>query len=236
MSVDPHYLFGVPGTFDPSEFWPENEQTLHEGGLDQIAPAYDPMNPALTGAIGYDPEDANTPSAETQLNVERGLPQWGPPFVAFVDERMTRLEKAVEKAILAWSFQTQTIVDIASVQTTAAGGLDLKTTPNCQIQEPPPGFTFALHRLTINIKNGTNNFGTPFTNAAGYWELRVGDDMIDGASLVSAPGLPAKLTYGTRDAPRCRDGEIMSLFMSGGPASTQLLLRIQGSLDRTIEG
>jgi hypothetical protein len=236
MSYDPRTEFGIPGTFDPTELWPANEQTLHQGGLDQIDPAYDPLSIGLTGAIGYDPMDLIEPSTESQGIVERGLPQWGPPFVSFVDGRVSELEKKIDKAIQRWSFQTQTFLGLASVQTTAAGGLDLGTTPNCQIFQTEPGWTFALHRLTINIKNGTNNFGTPFTNAASYWELRVGNDMIDGASMVAAPGLPAKLTYGTRDAPRCRDGEIMSLFMSAGPASTQLLIRFQGSYDRTIEG
>lgn len=229
--------FWSPGTFDPTEDWPANEQTLHQGGMDGIDASYDAVKGnILAGAIGFDPYDLIQPSEETRLAIEQELPQWGPPFIRFVDGRITDLEKKVDKAMEKWMFETQTILLNPSVQTTSSGGLDQLTTPNCIIYQAQVGFTFALHRMTINILNGTNNFGTPYTNAAGYWELRVGNDMIDGATLASAPGLPAKLAYGTRDAPRCRDGEIMSLFMSGGPASTRLQLKIQGSLDRTIEG
>lgn len=230
--------FWSPGTFDPTEQMPENEQTLHQGGLDGIDPAYDAVKASiLAGAIGFDPYDVLYPSAETQEDIEAQLPQWGPPFVKFVDGRMSQLEKKVEKAIEKWSFQTQTILDFASVQTTASGGLDQVTTPNCILFETNPGFTFALHRLIINVMNGTNNAGSPFSAANAYWELRVGNEAVDFGSMATNVGsLPAKLTYGTRDAPRCRDGEIMSLFMSAGPANTRLLMRIQGSLDRTIEG
>jgi hypothetical protein len=233
----PEFFF--PGTFDeePPEISPD-ETSFHQGGLDGIDPAYDAVHRnLLTGAIGFDPLDLYQPSSETQESIEKGLPQWGPPFVKFVDDRLSHLEELVQKATLKWSFETQTYVSVASVQTTAAGGLDQISTPNCIIFSTPPGFTFALHRLTINILNGTNNFGTPFNAAASYWELRVGNDMIDGASMVSpSAGLPTKLTYGTRDAPRCRDGEIMSLFMVNGPASTRIQMKIQGSMDRTIEG
>jgi hypothetical protein len=237
--IIPNPEFFIPGTYDEEPPLREGDVvSLHQGGLDGIDPSYDAVKAnILAGAIGFDPYDLLTPSVDTRDDIEQQLPQWGPPFVKFVDGRISELEKKFDKAIEKWSFTTQTVLDFASVQTTAAGGLDLGATPNCMIYETTPGWTFALHRLFINILNNTNNFGTPYTNAAGYWELRVGNDAIDGGSLVAGVGsLPAKLTYGTRDAPRCRDGEIMSVFMSAGPPSTRLLMRIQGSMDRTIEG
>jgi hypothetical protein len=224
MSYDPRNEFYIPGTFDPTETWPENELTLHQGGLDQIAPAYDP-NTILEGAIGYDPFDAVIPSDQTQLDVEpKSLPQWGPPFIKFVDDRMTELEKRVIKELEKWQFQSRTPAGLLDV-----GGNELR------VYAPPPGFTMALHRLVI-LADGSNA-GTPFTAAGGYWELRVGNEAISFGSFVAAQGsLPVEKTWGTRDAPRIRDGEVATLFMSAGPASKRITVKGQGTLDRTIEG
>lgn len=240
--IFPSPEFFVPGTFDIEPPYAEpNEATFHEGGLDQIDPAFDQIHgDLLAGAIGYDPSDL-LPSEQTQHDIEQQLPQWGPPFVRFVDGRLSELEKKVDKAIEKWSFQTQTIVFNGSAQTTGSGGLDQVTTPNCIILSSDPGWTFAIHRLEVLVPGTAFNFATPFNGAGAYWELRVNNEARDGGSLVlNAPqrafGLPFVLTYGTRDAIRVRDGEIASLFINAGPANTKIQYKCQASMDRTIEG
>lgn len=237
MAFDPAAEYFIPGTFDPTESWPENVETMHQGGLDQIAPAKDPGI-----AIGFDPFDIVMPSLATEESVEKTLPQWGPPFVAFVDQRISELERLINASIRdKWQYESQTHIYTGSVQTTGSGGLDQVTTPNCVIFEVNPGFTFALHRLEITLPGTNFNFATPFNGAGAYWELRVNNEARDGGSLVAnAPlkafGLPFVLTYGTRDAIRVRDGEICSLFLNAGPASTKVDIKCQGTLDRVIEG
>lgn len=223
-----------------SNFWfPTHEadsSELHEGGLDGIDPAFDSVHSdLLAGAIGLDPVDLFTPSAESQLDIEKQLPQWGPPFVKFVDDRISHLEKEVQKAIERWSFQTQTFFNVASLNTDASGNIGTGVQDKSNILTPPPGFTLALHRIGI-FPDGSN-FGTPFTAAASYWELRIGNETIEGGSTVSGQGsLPAIKTWGTRDALRIRDGEVLSFFMSAGPASKRITIKMQASVDRTIEG
>ena len=234
--IIPNPEFFFPGTFDeePPEVSP-NERTFHQGGLDAIDPAYDSSHNVLTGAIGFDPVDLFAPSLQTRDDIEPELPQWGPPFVKFVDGRITELEKKVDKAIEKWSFQTQTYYNVASLNTDASGNIGTGVQDKANILTPPPGFTIALHRIGI-FPDGSN-FGTPFTAAGSYWELRIGNETIDGGSMVSAVGsIPVVRTYGTRDALRIRDGEILSFFMSAGPASKRITIKMQSSVDRTIEG
>jgi hypothetical protein len=235
MSYDPRHEFYIPGTFDPTETWPENEQTLHQGGLDRIAPAFDP-NTLLTGAIGVDPYDTVYPTGDTQLEIERKqLPQWGPPFVKFVDDRITELEKKVIEKLEKWQFETQTYYAVASLNTDASGNIGNSVQDKSYLITPPPGWTVALHRIGIFVDGST--FGQPFTAANAYWTLRIGNEDIEGGSMVSTVGsLPVVRTWGTRDALRIRDGEIMTLFMSLGPASKRVTVKMQGSVDRTIEG
>lgn len=235
--IYPSPEFFFPGTFEEEPPYREgNEQNLHQGGLDGIDPAADLIkSAALTGAIGFDPNDLYDASLDTRQDIEKNLPQWGPPFVKFVDERITHLEKQVQKATEKWSFQTQTYVDFASMNTNASGNIDVGTNPNANLIDVPPGFTAALHRLSI--VDVAHNLGTPYTNPGSWWELRIDGETIFGNSMISGQGqLPVFVTWGTRDAPRIRDGELATLFMSGGPASTMLKIRMQWSYDRTIEG
>jgi hypothetical protein len=48
--------------------------------------------------------------------------------------------------------------------------------------------------------------------------------------------LPFEKTWGTRDAPRIRDGEVATFFLALGPVSKRITIKGQGSVDRTIEG
>src|SRR5215475_8840575 len=89
-----------------------NEAELHQGGLDHIDPAFDATHyNLLAGAIGLDPADPFTPSEDQRLTIEKQLPQWGPPFVKFVDHRISELEKLMNKAMERWQFETVTVVD-----------------------------------------------------------------------------------------------------------------------------
>ncbi len=229
MSYDPRSEFGIPGTFDPTESWPENEMTLHEGGADGIAPASDPIT-ALAGGLGY----GIIPGIPNEIE-KKELPQWGPPFVAFVDGRISELERAMAKAIEVWSYRSRTDIFIASMNTDGSGNISPATNPNSTLYEPPPGFTFALHR--ISIVDAGHTLGSPYTAAGSYWELRINNQTVEGNSMISGQGqLPTFGTWGTRDALRVRDGEILSFFMSGGPTNTMITIKGQGTLDRTIEG
>ena len=337
---EPEFFF--PGTFEVEppyrEGTPEN---MHQAGLDGIDPALDGNHSALTGLIGFDPYDYAHPSLDTREDIEKELPQWGPPFVKFVDGRITDLEKKVMKELEKWQFQTITEFFNVGVNTDANGNVNPTANDKATLFSPPPGFTLALHRLVIladgsnfgspfgapgstqdtegstaaaptafstivslaggapvagnynitgavwqsgtpdaNVANGAihagaNVYNIPSTNTpqyvtinnvplaagaaiglfvggsnggagaiyngdiqatlvgtTGYWEARVNGEMIDG-NIVN---LPFVKSWGTRDAPRIRDGEVLSLFMSGGPVSKRLTIKGQGSYDRTIEG
>jgi hypothetical protein len=205
---------------------------LHLAGADSASVREDSPD-----VFGNDPVITST-DGPSQWNREQ-LPQFGPSFVSYTHERFDRIEKLIEKHLARWSYEPVTVVLVASMQTDGSGNVGRGVQANSILYEPPPGFTLALHRFSI--LNGGNNFGTPFNAAAGYWELRVNDEMIDGASL-EAPAagkvggtLPVVKTWGTRDAPRIRDGEVMSLFMSGGPVSQKLTVKGQGTLERQPE-
>ena len=202
------------------------EHLLHLAGLDGLPGAFDLQ------AYGYDSElEVDTPRVQEHEH----LPQLGPPFVAFVHERFTELDRKITRALERWSYEPRTDVFIASMQTSGAGGIDIATNDKATLYEPPPGFTFALHRFVIF--DTAHTLGTPYTGAGSWWELRINNEMVDGNPMVSGQGqLPAIATWGTRDAIRVRDGEVLSLFMSGGPTNTRLVVKGQGTLDRTAEG
>ena len=215
MSYDDGFL--LPGLFDAVQ--EADAATLHEAGLDDRY-------------IRHDPTD----DYGTQL------PQFGPAFVPFVHQRISELEEKIDKALGKWSYEPVTVVLFGSMNADSNGNIARNLQSNAILYEPPPGFTLALHRLTISCTG--NNFGTPFNVAAGYWELRVNDEMLDGGSLVApAAGVtggsfPVARTWGTRDALRVRDGEVLSLFVSGTNtfAGKSVTVRGQGTLDRTPEG
>lgn len=216
-----------------------NPATLHLAGLDGIDRSFDAVHPdVLAGAIGFDPADVYAPSLDTQLAIEKELPQWGPPFVKFVDDRISDLEKKVIKELEKWQFQSVTIFINSGMNTNSAGTIDPVTNDKATVYSPPPGFTLALHRFGVFLDTAAANFGTPKSNASSYYEIRVNNEAIDGGSLAAAPnGVPFVRSWGTRDAPRIRDGENLSFFLFGiGLANTRFNIKGQGTLDRTIEG
>lgn len=220
----------LPGFF--LDFADADSVALHLAGADSRSIREDPVD-----VFGNDPLPLEV-DGPAQWDREQ-LPQFGPSFVSYTHERFDRIEKLIERQLAKWSYEPVTVVLIASMQTDGSGNIGRGVQANSILYEPPPGFTLALHRFSI--LNGGNNFGTPFNGAAGYWELRVNDEMVDGASL-EAPAagkvggsLPVVKTWGTRDAPRIRDGEVMSLFMSAGPVSQKLTVKGQGTLERQAE-
>lgn len=226
--MEEEYL--LPGLF--LNLTSADETALHLGGLDSPAIAHDAPD-----VFGNDPQISADDGRV--IGDREHLPQFGPAFVRFVHEHFSETDKLIERLLAKWTYEPQTVLFGASLQSDASGNVDRNVQGNAAIYEPPPGFTLGLHRLTI--ANGGNNFGTPFNVAAGYWELRVNDEMIDGGSLVApAAGIaggsfPVVKTWGTRDAPRVRDGEVMSFFMSGGPVSKKISIRGQGTLERQPE-
>lgn len=204
----------------------EQLAALHIAGFDSEAIRSDPVD-----VFGNDPDIGPDPPYAPNLE---HLPQFGPPFVQYVHRRFDKLEKVAEKLLQRWAYEPTTVGFIAAIATTGSGGIDLKTNGNAMIYETPPGFTLALHRLSIAAVGF--NFGTPYTNAGAYLEIRVDDQMVDGNSLVSGQGsLPTIGSWGTRDAIRIRDGSQLSLFMSGGPANTTVTVLGQGTLERQAE-
>lgn len=217
--------FNLPGLMHPVML--ADAASLHIGGLDHYGIRYDAPD-----VFGNDPA-IETDGPEDWKREQ--LPQFGPAFVRFTEERFNKLDALVQHLLARWSYQPTTVFGIASIQSTSAGGIAQATNGNGMIYEVPPGFTLAVHRL--EIRDGGHTFGNPYTGAGGYWELRANDEMRDGGSLVSGTGsFPIVRTWGTRDAPHFRDGENVNFFMSGGPASTPVYIRLQGTLDRTIEG
>jgi hypothetical protein len=217
--------FILPGYFGGAD---SDEAVLHQGGLDSYTLSHDDVD-----TFGNDPDIGSGADNAAQWRREQ-LPQFGPPFVTYVAEEFSKLQQVTAQLLGKWSYEPTTIVLFSSMQTDASGNVNRAISPNAILYEPPPGFTLALHRLLIGA--GGFNFGTPFNAAAAYWELRVNDEAIDGGSLVAGSGgaLPFVYSKGTRDAPRARDGEVLSLFISGTAAlaNKTITVRGQGTLDR----
>lgn len=100
----------------------------------------------------------------------------------------------------------------------------------------PAGYRLRLHRAVF-VPDGYT-FGSPFTAAAGFLELRRNGLMQAGLGFagtsVLAPGLPAVLLAGSADGIEYLDGEDVQLYVSGGPASTSLSVRLQGTLQPIV--
>lgn len=85
------------------------------------------------------------------------------------------------------------------------------------------GQTIILHRLAIQAEGVT--FGTAYNG--GYLYLMRGERIIDFANL--ANGFPILFLY-TSNAPWYTDQETIQIYVSGGPASTNLIVDAQGTL------
>jgi hypothetical protein len=120
-----------------------------------------------------------------------------------------------------------------------AGGIQLDGSGNSpgalglrQIYEIDPGYVFRLHRAGFFPDGST--FGVPFVSAAGFLEIRRGGIAVDGRSF-SSPGLPLVWSAGTADGIEYRNGDAVEIFVSGGPASVNLSVRLQGTLEPVVD-
>jgi hypothetical protein len=220
-SGDGYLLPGMFGTLydDPGE------ATLHQAGFDSLEVSTDDLD-----RFGNDVVLAS--DGPEQWSREN-LPQFGPAFVRYVHDEFSKVHGAINKSIAKWSYEPTTAVIFGSMNADANGNVNRAVSDKAMLYEPPPGFTLALHRLVISV--GGFNFGTPFSAAGAYWELRVNDEMMDGGSLVAGSGsLPVAYSRGTRDAVRCRDGEVLSLNIVGTAAlaGKSVTVRGQGTLER----
>jgi hypothetical protein len=89
-----------------------------------------------------------------------------------------------------------------------------------------PGMEFRLCRVVIEADGFS--FAQLFTNAAGSVTVQREGQIQGGFNL--AAGLPNTYTAGSADAPRYRNGEKVSVVLVGGPASTNINVRIEGDL------
>jgi hypothetical protein len=89
-----------------------------------------------------------------------------------------------------------------------------------------PGMEFRLSRVVIEADGFS--FAVPFTNAAGSATIQREGQIQGGFNL--AAGLPNTYTAGSADSPRYRNGEKVSVVLVGGPAATNVNVRIEGDL------
>jgi hypothetical protein len=95
----------------------------------------------------------------------------------------------------------------------------------------PIGYSFRLHRMTFKPDGFT--FGVPFTNATGFIDINRGELMQDGISL-NSPGMPVVWSAGTADGIFYDNGEHVFATISGGPASVNVSVRMQGTLQPIV--
>lgn len=88
------------------------------------------------------------------------------------------------------------------------------------------GMEFRLTRVLVEADG--YSYAAMFTNAAGAVTIQRGGQVLDGYNL--ATGIPNAWTGGSADAPRYRNGEKVDVVVVGGPANTNVNVRIEGDL------
>lgn len=127
----------------------------------------------------------------------------------------------------------RTITEKVTGVTDGAGLLDMV------VYQVPMGFEVIVTRLNVEAVGFTP--AVPYTNAAGWLALIEGArfgvgsmiDFIPNPPAASGPILPAVITDGAAAAGYFRGGQIISLHLNAGPATTQVLCRMQG-LQRAV--
>lgn len=111
------------------------------------------------------------------------------------------------------------------VRESSTGNLDAAGDGSVDVYKVPVGMEFRLCRVIVLPAGYT--YAAMFTNAAGGVTIeRNGGVIIDGFNL--AAGLPNAWSAGSGAAPRYKNGEVVSIGFVGGPASTGVLVRIEG--------
>lgn len=104
-------------------------------------------------------------------------------------------------------------------------------TNGCPIYKVPMGYEFLLHRLEVFPEGYT--FGVPYTSSTGYLNIIAGQRHRDGLPF-TAPGIPRIWSAGDEDAIDARNGEVIRVDFFGGPVSTNILVRAQGTLQSIV--
>jgi hypothetical protein len=107
--------------------------------------------------------------------------------------------------------------------------LDANGNGTVELYKVPAGMEFALHRIIIDADGITP--AAPFTNPAGFAEILRGGAMFGFVSFApAAGGLPAVNTWGSDNAIRYRNDEVVEVSIVGGPANGTIIIRAQGTL------
>ncbi len=143
------------------------------------------------------------------------------------DEFEQKLKIVLDEFRSGFSRPAVTIRDFASTKLDGSGNSGIpgaSGNPNAvPIYRVKPGYTFDLHRLTIQFEGVA--FGTTYT--AGYIYLMRASRVVDFAAL--SAGVPVVFSY-TSDAPEFSGNETVDLLVSGGAASANMVTDLQGTL------
>lgn len=99
----------------------------------------------------------------------------------------------------------------------------------------PQGYEARIYRWIVANVDGSSP-GARFQSAAGWIELQADEQRIDWIPLAAPGGIPDKLTWSTNQGPVIANGQRLSVFISGGPVSTNIEVRIQGILLKADSG
>jgi hypothetical protein len=98
------------------------------------------------------------------------------------------------------------------------------------VHRVPQGSELRLHRLSVDYEG--SNASTPVT-----CDLRLCRDLVTPSGLIDLYNIvPAVVDYGFHQGPIFREGQIIVISVTGGPASTQLSVGIQFHLRPTKGG
>lgn len=96
-----------------------------------------------------------------------------------------------------------------------------------EVYKVPVGMEFRLTRLLVAVDG--KSYASMFTNANGSVEIRRnGDTLIDGFNL--SQGIPNSWSASGAAAPHFRNGERVTVVLTGGPASTGFSVKLEGDL------
>lgn len=148
--------------------------------------------------------------------------RYGPSFVRFVHDRFAQVE-----VLLAATLDVlRRDRPVEGWRRVASGNTDSSGDAAITVVETAPGQKFTLHRLAIS--SPAYSYAAPFTGA-GMVEVQIDGATWDGVSLASGESqIPVVLTSGRLDAIEAQDGETLTVKVTGGPVSAQIVCRAAG--------
>lgn len=123
---------------------------------------------------------------------------------------------------LAQAFFRKTVSERVRAQN--GGKTDAAGAASIDVYTVPLGQEFRLCRVVVEADGFT--FAALFTNAAGAVTIQRGGQMNDGFNL--SAGLPNVWSAGSGASPRYVNGEKVTIVVVGGPANTNISVRIEG--------